>query len=173
MSSSHSVGTGRYIAIAIAAAAVLSACSAGSGNPPTPATTLVQPSPTTASAASPSAAAGPATVAMGTFHAVDGQAAGTAALLHLGDGTFEISLEDFSVPSAAHTNVVLVRNRDVAKTTDVDQNAILDLGPLKGPTGMQDFALPASATTDAMGYHAVVLWDTGMLHAVAVAPLKP
>ena len=36
---------------------------------------------------------------MGTFHKVDGDAAGTAALLHLKDGSFEVSFEGFSIGS--------------------------------------------------------------------------
>ena len=96
----------------------------------------------------------------------------TAALLHLANGSFEVTFEDFSIPSNAHTNVIMVNNMDVLKTTDVDQKAILDLGPLKGTSGMQDFPVPAAMAANAMGYHTVVLWDTQMLHAIAAAPLK-
>ena len=49
----------------------------------------------------------------GTFHAVDGSATGTVALFHKPDGTFVITFEDFSIASNAHTNVILVTNRDV------------------------------------------------------------
>ena len=55
-----------------------------------------------------------APVSMGTFHGVDGNATGTAALFHKPDGTFVITFEDFSVGSADHTHVVLVPNKDVA-----------------------------------------------------------
>jgi hypothetical protein len=113
------------------------------------------------------------TVSIGTFHAVDGTAGGTAALIHLASGGFEISFEDFSVASTAHTDVVLVTNIDVLKTTAVDQKALLDLGPLKATTGMQEFGVPAAMSAGAMGYHTVLLWDTEMLHALAAAPLKP
>lgn len=109
-------------------------------------------------------------VATGTFHGVDGTAMGTVALFHLANGSFTITFEDFSIDSAAHTDVVLVTNKDVTKDGDVDTTTIVDLGPLKGTSGMQDFAVPASA--DAMTYHTVVLWDTAMAHAIAAAPLK-
>ncbi len=112
------------------------------------------------------------TVAIGTFHAVDGQATGTAALLHLADGSFEISFEDFSTPSKAHASVLLVTNADVTKTSQVDQKASLDLGALAGTTGMQEYPVPAAAAAQAMGYHAVVLWDTEMGQAIAAASLK-
>ncbi len=121
--------------------------------------------------AAPSAAPSVAApVSSGTFHAVDGTAAGTVALFHKPDGSFAITFEDFSVASNAHTNVIFVMNKDVTKTGDVDKTAFVDLGPLKGTTGMQDFAVPAAA--DAMTFHTVVLWDTEMQHAVAAAPLK-
>jgi hypothetical protein len=91
-------------------------------------------------------------------------------LFHKPDGSFVITFEEFSIDSIAHTNVILVTNKDVTKDADIDKTAILDLGPLKGTSGMQDFAVPASA--DAMTFHTVVLWDTEMTHAIAAAPLQ-
>jgi hypothetical protein len=111
-----------------------------------------------------------APVSSGSFHKVDGTAQGTVALFHKTDGTFAITFEDFSIDSNAHTDVILVTNKDVTRDGDIDKTAIVDLGPLKGTSGMQDFAVPASA--DAMTYHTVVLWDTEMAHAIAAAPLK-
>ena len=111
-----------------------------------------------------------APVSTGTFHAVDGTATGAVALFHKPDGTFAITFEDFSIASNAHTNVILVTNKDVTKDGDVDKTAIVDLGPLKGTSGMQDFVVPSSA--DAMTYHTVVLWDTTMTHPIAAAPLQ-
>ena len=108
--------------------------------------------------------------ATGTFHAVDGTATGTVALFHKPDGTFAITFEDFSIASNAHTNVILVTNKDVTKDGDIDKTAIVDLGPVTGTSGMQDFVVPASA--DAMTYHTVVLWDTEMTHPIAAAPLQ-
>ena len=118
---------------------------------------------------SPSPAAA-APVASGTFHKVDGSAQGTAALFHNADGTFTITFEDFAIDSAANTHVILVTNKDVTKDGDVDKTTLVDLGALTGTSGMQDFAVPASA--DAMTYHTVVLWDSGMAHAIAAAPLQ-
>jgi hypothetical protein len=109
---------------------------------------------------------------MGAFHMVDGEATGTAALLHLSDGSYEVVFEDFSVATIQHTNVIFVTNTDVNKTADIDPRAILDLGPLEAATGMQDFKVPTAMSANAMGYHTVVLWDTEMKHAIAAAPLK-
>jgi electron transfer DM13 len=144
--------------IALVATLALTACTGG-GGATTPSAPPASPTQT-----------GPTTVAMGTFHDVDGTASGTAALVHLPNGTFEIVFEDFSIGSAAHTNVVLLPAKDIKSTSDVDKSAILDLGPLKGTSGMQDFPVPSSG--DAMSYHTVVLWDTEMAHAIAAAPLQ-
>lgn len=110
-------------------------------------------------------------VSVGSFHAVDGTASGTAALFHKPDGSFVITFETFSTPTASHIDVILVPNHDVTKDGEIDRTTIVDLGPLTGTAGMQDYAVPASA--DAMTYHTVVLWDTEMTHAVAAAPLAP
>ncbi len=111
-----------------------------------------------------------AMVSEGQFHAVDGRASGSAALFHQANGTFTITFENFSIASLANTHVILVPNKDVLADTDIDKSAIVDLGPLKGTAGMQDFEVPASA--DAMTLHTVVLWDPEMAHAIAAAPLQ-
>ena len=164
-------------AAGLAVALVAGACtSAGATSSPSPAMIESSPSPSPAmmeESPSPSAAmmeSSPAPVSMGAFHAVDGTATGTAALFHRPGGSFVVTFENFSIASAASTNVVLVPNKDVKTDGDIDKVSIVDLGPLKGTSGMQDFVVPASA--NAMTYHAVVLWDTQMAHAIAAAPLQ-
>jgi len=145
--------------------AILAACTSGG-------TTNPVASPSTApSVASNPAASGPTTVATGMFHRVDADATGSVALEHLADGSFAVVFEEFKVANAEHTNVILVANTDVTKDADIDQTKIVDLGPLTGTTGMQDYKVPAEMTSGAMGYHAVVLWDTAMKHAIAAAAL--
>ena len=152
------------IGLLVATTLIAAACSSAASTP--------SPAPAATAAASPTPAPTTATVASGTFHKVDGDATGSAFLLHLANGSFEITLEDFSIGAIAHTNVILVNNLEVLKTTDVDQKAIVDLGPLKATSGMQDFPVPAAMAANAMGYHTVVLWDTQMLHAIAAASLQ-
>jgi hypothetical protein len=124
------------------------------------------------SLASPSAAT-TQVMGKGTFHDVDGTATGEAQLVVKPDGTYELVLESFKVGSIAHTNLVLVSNADVTATGDIDKSKLLDLGPLKGTEGMQDFVIPAAMASSVMeGYHSAVIWDTEMAHAIAAAPLK-
>ncbi len=159
--------------LGLVAVFAVAACTGGSaGATPTvgPATTAAPAATATVAPIGSPSPAGPITVAMGTFHDVDGTASGTAALVHLANGSFEIVFEGFSIASIAHTDVVLLPVKDVTKDGDVDNSAILDLGPLKATSGMQDFPVPSSA--DAMGFHTVVLWDTEMAHAIAAAPLR-
>jgi hypothetical protein len=153
----------RTCSIGLSAIVLLAACSSTGASAPASAAASAM----MEHSASPSVAA---PVSTGTFHAVDGTAKGTVALFHKPDGTFAITFEDFSIASNAHTNVILVTNKDVTKDGDVDKTAIVDLGPLKGTSGMQDFVVPPSA--DAMTYHTVVLWDTEMTHPIAAAPLQ-
>ncbi len=161
--------------IGLSAIVLLAACSSTGASVPASAaasamvehSAMPSASAMTEHSAAPSVA-GP--VSTGTFHAVDGTAKGTVALFHKPDGTFAITFEDFSIASNAHTNVILVTNKDVTGDGDIDKTAIVDLGPLKGTSGMQDFVVPASA--DAMTYHTVVLWDTEMTHPIAAAPLQ-
>lgn len=161
--------------LAVAISLVLAACSSagGSSSPAAAESAMMEHSASPEASAMMEHSASPAVaapVSMGTFHDVDGTAKGTVALFHKPDGSFVITFEDFSVASNAHTNVILVPNKDVTTDNDIDKSTIVDLGPLKGTSGMQDFTVPASA--DAMTYHTVVLWDTEMTHAIAAAPLQ-
>ena len=112
-------------------------------------------------------------MATGQFHDVDGAASGTAKIVVMPSGAYRVVFDDFETASKEHTNVVLVSNDDVTATGDVDKAALLDLGPLTSTSGMQEYAIPTDMASGVMeGYHAVVLWDTEMAHAVAAAPLN-
>jgi hypothetical protein len=148
----------------IAVAAGVAACG-GAAATASPSAAMMDHSPSPSVMASQAAP-----VAAGTFHAVDGTASGTVALFHLANGSFVVTFEDFSIASVAGTHVVLVPNKDVTADGDIDKATIVDLGPLTGTSGMQDYTVPATA--NAMTYHSVVLWETGMAHAIAAAPFK-
>ena len=162
----------RAVAPLVLVGLIAAACQGAAATPTPTSTTEPSPAPaTTAPSPAPASSAAAETVAMGGFHDVDGQASGSAALKHLPDGSFEVVFEDFAAGGTEHISVILVSNADVTATTDVDQGAILDLGPLKAASGMQEYVIPAEMASNAMGYHTVVIWDTTMLHALAAAPL--
>jgi hypothetical protein len=150
----------KLLSILTAVAIFVTGCSQGGGATATP------------SVAAPSAPT-PQVMGTGMFHDVDGTATGEAQLVVKPDGGYVVVLESFMIPSIAHTNVVLVSNADVTATGDIDKTKLLDLGPLKATEGMQDFPIPADMASTVMdGYHAVVIWDTEMAHAIAAASLS-
>jgi Electron transfer DM13 len=129
--------------------------------------------PSAAPAASVIASAATGVMSRGQFHGVDGTATGEAQLVVKPGGAYTVALENFSIGSIEHTNLVLVSNADVTATADIDKTRLLDLGPLKATSGMQDFPIPANMASAVMsGYHTAVLWDTAMAHAIAAAPLS-
>ena len=156
--------THRGLTAAFLTAAAVAACSSSGGS-------ASQPPPSIAASASPATMQ---VMGMGQFHDVDGSATGTAELVVLPDGsTYEVILESFSIEAIEHTNVVLVSNTDVTATADIDKTKLLDLGPLKAKEGMQEYTISADMAASVMGgYHAVVIWDTEMAHAIAAAPLQ-
>jgi hypothetical protein len=112
-----------------------------------------------------------ATEARGIFHEVDGAASGTVALEREVDGSLAVAFEDLSTPSNAHIHVIVVPGSDVTRDQDVDPGTIIDLGPLKARTGMQDYWFPSSVAIKALTDRTVVVWDADSGRAVAAAPL--
>ncbi|MHB8459575.1 MAG: DM13 domain-containing protein [Candidatus Limnocylindrales bacterium] len=168
------------VAATFAAVLIVGACTSTAG-PAAPAAPSASPeamaSHEAMASGSPEAVAsgapgGSTTVASGSFHRVDADATGNVLLRHLADGSFTVVFEDLSTGSAANIHVLLLTARDVTRDADVVPTTAIDLGPLSGTTGMQDYGVPAAMSADAMGYHTVVLWDTQMAHAVAAAPLS-
>ena len=164
----------RAASLGILIAMVVGGCAAGAGvtgGPSASAMASHEAMPSeTAMASHPAAPSAALPVFSGAFHDVDAMASGTVALFHHPDGSFVVTFEDFTIDSAAHTDVIFVMNADVTKDADIDKTAFVDLGPLTGTRGMQDYVVPASA--DAMAFHTIVLWDTAMQHALAAAPLR-
>ena len=110
------------------------------------------------------------TEARGVFHPVDGVASGAVALVGEIDGSRAVVLQDLTISSAADIDVIVVPRSDVSRDQDVDPGSIVDLGPLKGSSGMQDYWLPTNpARTSPIG--AVVLWDVVGRRAIAAASL--
>jgi hypothetical protein len=153
----------RRAVLALASVLVV-ACSIGGGSVSAP------PAAPTAAGAS---AGSMQIMGQGRLQPVDGTASGLAELVIQPDGSYEVVLEDFSIPSIEHTNVVLVPNESVGASGDIDKSMLLDLGPLVSITGMQSFTVPPDMAADVMqAYGSVVIWDTEMAHAIAAASLQ-
>jgi len=146
----------RRISVLLGIALVAAACGAAASPtpPPSPTAPAIQ------------------IMAQGQFVDIDGSATGKAELAVVG-AVYEVVLEDFSIDSIEHTNVVLVSNDSVTMSDDIDPAALLDLGPLKATSGMQVYPIPAEMAATVMdGYHSVVIWDTAMAHVIAAAALQ-
>lgn len=95
----------------------------------------------------------PQTLLVGTFVDSDAIHTGTgiASVLAYPDGSRILRFEDFDVVNGPDVFVYLSENAD-PKTNGL--GAYLDLGPLKGNIGSQNYTLPA----DTSAYKSVALW---------------
>ena len=135
---------------------VLPGASAAVGTQPTaaqpeqvPAPGLPDPSPATPPPAQP------VELAAGSFVSREHETVGTARVLRLPDGQVIVRLERFATSNGPQLIVGLSRNAATGPDAAFDDE-LVDLGPLKGNIGDQNYAVPAGV--DAAGYTSVVVW---------------
>jgi hypothetical protein len=103
----------------------------------------------------PSAPAEPVELASGTFVSREHETAGTARLLRLPDGQVVVRFEGFETSNGPVLVVWLSRNTATGDDGAFDDDYV-DLGPLKGNVGDQNYLVPAEA--DPTAYTSVVVW---------------
>jgi hypothetical protein len=103
----------------------------------------------------PSAAAGPVDLAVGTFVSREHATTGTARVLQLPDGGVVVRFEDFATSNGPQL-VVWLSGNPATGDDDAFDDDHLDLGPLEGNVGDQNYAVPAG--TDVTAYTSVVVW---------------
>lgn len=98
-------------------------------------------------------AVGGSVIASGTFRDAEdsSRGSGTAAVYRLPDGSRVLRFQDFRVTNGPALHVLLV-----ADPLHV-QDAMVDLGPLKGNVGNQNYAVPPNADLDV--YSTVVIYS--------------
>ena len=103
----------------------------------------------------------------GTFRDADSfhRGSGTATVYAQADGKRFLRFEDFTVTNGPDLSVYLVRSAD----GDV-ASGFLDLGPLKGNIGNQNYEIPAG--TDLTQYKSVVIWCVAFSVSFSVAALQ-
>lgn len=138
--------------------------------PTTPTTTIAATSdtapPTTVGAQTPME---PVVLATGSFVGADDfhQGSGSATLYELEDGTRVLRFEDFSVTNGPDLRVLLVPSSDpVADGID----GYLELEPLKGNVGSQNYEIPPDV--DLSAYGSVVIYCKPFHVLFAVASLE-
>ena len=110
---------------------------------------------TTSGAATPAAAA-PMTLATGSFHSNAHDTRGMASVIDLGDGRRVLRLTNFATSNGPDVRIYLVAAADVQDNATVKTAGFVELGPMKGNIGDQNYDIPA--TVDLANYRTVTVW---------------
>jgi hypothetical protein len=116
-----------------------------------------------------SAGTQPVALAEGMFHSVAHRTDGTATIYRLPDGKETLRLSNFATSNGPALYVYLVAAQDARDNATVKRAAFIDLGPLKGNKGDQNYNVPAG--TDLDRYRAVTIWCARFSVNFATAPL--
>lgn len=107
----------------------------------------------------------------GQFHDVSHKGSGQATVHHLADGKRLLRFTDFETSNGPDVRVYLVAAQDAADSETVKQRGFIELGPLKGNIGDQNYDLPEEV--DLNKYRAVTIWCRRFGVNFATAPLMP
>lgn len=135
-----------------------------------PGKTMDEPMPTTAPQPTATVPAAPDLLSEGDFYGVDDfhQGSGEALIYQTPDGGYFLRLENFEVTNGPQLHVILgVDDNPYNHDTLGDY---LDLGPLKGNIGDQNYVIPAG--TDLSAYGSVVIYCVPFRAIFAIAPIK-
>jgi hypothetical protein len=115
--------------------------------------------------------AGMRILAQGDFYDVAHAGHGRATVYELADGTRVLRFEDFEVLNGPDLKVWLVPIDPVPNTIGSEIAGYLDLGPLKGNIGNQNYDLPAGLLLQ--DYRSVVVWCQPFRVPFNAAALNP
>ena len=113
---------------------------------------------------------GPVEVAAGTFVSREHETHGTARVLRLPDGRLIVRFENFSTSNGPVLVVWLSKNPAHGEDAAFPRHYV-DLGPLKGNIGDQNYDIPAGV--DPTGYTSVVVWCDRFDVSFGAADLAP
>ena len=117
----------------------------------------------------PSDGAQPTVLATGRFHSVAHESRGVATIYQLSGGKRLLRLTDFETSNGPAVYVYLVAAKDAEDSATVRNADTIDLGPLKGNKGDQNYELPPHA--EPARYQAVTIWCRRFSVNFATAPL--
>ena len=100
--------------------------------------------------------AAPTTLATGMFHPNAHDTKGTATVLDLGGGRRVLRLTNFATSNGPDVRVYLVAAADVQDNATVKTAGFVELGPMKGNIGDQNYDIPP--TVDLASYRTVTIW---------------
>ncbi len=111
----------------------------------------------------------PIVEATGRFHGVAHETRGQVAVLRRANGERILRFTDFSTSNGPDVRVLLVATVDANDNAAVASARTLEIAPLKGNVGDQNYALPADADLDVD--RSVVIWCHRFGVNFAAAPL--
>jgi hypothetical protein len=111
----------------------------------------------------------PMTLASGAFHSNAHETIGDATILSLPDGRRILRLTNFSTSNGPDVRVYLVAASDVTDDETVKQAGFVELGPMKGNKGDQNYDVPADL--DLGTYRTVTIWCKRFSVNFGTAPL--
>lgn len=112
----------------------------------------------------------PVTLAEGIFHSNAHETTGTATILSLPDGRRILRLTGFSTSNGPDVRVYLVAAADVTDDETVKTAGFVELGPMKGNKGDQNYEVPS--TVDLASYRTVTIWCKRFSVNFGSAPLS-
>lgn len=118
-------------------------------------------------------ATGPATLLSGSFISHEHETQGTAKILELADGQRILRLEGFRTSNGPDLKVWLTDSRVIDGTDGwfvFDDGKYVDLGPLKGNVGNQNYVIPSDVDLDQL--RSVAIWCDRFNVSFGAAELK-
>jgi len=98
----------------------------------------------------------PVLLSQGDFHGVAHEGKGMAAIYQLADGKRVLRFTGFETSNGPDVHVYLVAADDAKDSDTVKQAGFVEIGPLKGNIGDQNYDLPGDL--DLAKYRAVTIW---------------
>jgi hypothetical protein len=108
-------------------------------------------------------------VAWGSFHSVVHPTQGTAAIYEIGDGSRVLRFTDFKTTNGPNVHVYMVAANDAKDNASVRRAGFIDLGPIKGNVGDQNYTF--GPEVDLSKYRAVSVWCKRFSLNFGTAPL--
>ena len=111
------------------------------------------------------------TLESGSFHSILHPTQGTAAVYRTGDGSKVLRFTNFSTSNVPDVHVYMVAANDSNDASTVLHAGFIDLGPIKGNVGDQNYAL--GSDVDLSKYRSVSIWCKRFSVNFGAAPLAP
>ncbi len=108
-------------------------------------------------------------LASGTFHSLLHPTSGTATIYRTGDGSRILRFTNFKTSNGPDVHIYMVAAADANDNATVERAGFIDLGPMKGNEGDQNYTL--ASNVDLSKYRAVSVWCKRFSFNFGTAPL--